>query len=367
MPQIEAYQLLQLMSVGLLQVQKSASKGAPLIPLNATLKQAWEQLCFLCFQAGELPPRSLPELIDWLNRPVCTWAVIGDVLSAPEYQSPLLQNGDPSSLCIQLGSPAMDAYNPRLELEDEHFKRIYQLCKQRGDAGQYSKAREFICRNAILEDYYTVFSANEYGWDDDILHLIKACYEDIPSQFRIKDKSEEYVFLCPVCGWTLRRRRGEVFCHEDGSCAATHGDLTEGACKLAYRPGMSRTLEGIQRYVVAPERELIKLADTLTETWGVSATLYPGIDAYDLLIEFINGQRWAVDMKDHRNAAGLAMALRSFPYSPPWDRAFYVFPDERADSDGYLNQFANFWQPQKDVAFMGVRTFLKCVRQELEK
>ncbi|MCC7452336.1 MAG: hypothetical protein IT324_33350 [Anaerolineae bacterium] len=365
--QQQAHHLLTLLSIGLLELEESDTHDL-VIPLHPTIRQGWEELCFLCFQLGELPPRTLPELAAWLHRSPNEWTAIGQFFTGDEYKTPLLHGGSVSQLCIQLGDPYVGVFNVHLELEDALFKRIYDRCRQLGNAELYAQARLFLCRHPVIADHFSVLMSETEDWPANIRRLVEDCYEDIPPEAIFHHgKDVDVVLLCPYCGWTLRRRKREWVCHEGGFCLATHGDLAETAEQVPYRVGMSRLKEGVQRYVAAPERTLIKLADALNTMGGVHVTFYPELDSYDLLVEFMNGERWAVDMKEHRRAGRLAFHLKGFPFSPRWTRAFYLFPDHLADSEGYLNEFANYWTPQNDVSFMGVRAFLKNARKESEK
>jgi len=359
--------ILSLLSVGILQLEQTTqqSKTTPLLPLNPTLRQGWEQLCYQCFYVGELPPRTLTELIHWLNMPTNQWPVLGKSLVEPEFNLPLIEDGEPSTLCVRLGSPYMKVYNLQQELEDDVFRQIHELCYKLGDPALYTTVRTFINRNVVLEDAYASITANA-DWPDEIRGLLSQCYQRIPVQCVRKDVRGQYIVLCPHCGWPLEwNRRHEAGCYTGGPCTEMYGDLSESQIWKAYNPGMARTTEGIQRYVAAPEKSLLELVDALSSLWGIRLSLYPQLDAYDLLIEFINGQRWAVDLKDHKQAARLAIAinLKPFKYDPSWDRAFYVFPNYRAN-EVYLNEFANAWMPEKGVQFMKLRKFIAWAKQE---
>jgi hypothetical protein len=55
--------------------------------------------------------------------------------------------------------------------------------------------------------------------------------------------------------------------------------------------------------------------------------LWPNVDAYDLRLTFPDRQVWAVDVKDWASPYRLAEQVSPFRTNPPWDHAFFVFPD----------------------------------------
>ena len=57
--------------------------------------------------------------------------------------------------------------------------------------------------------------------------------------------------------------------------------------------------------------------------------MWPGYDAYDLLVTFPDGHRWAIDVKDWANPLLLGRSARPVPQEPPYDEAFWVVPHHR--------------------------------------
>lgn len=359
-------QALNFFAVGLYRLDKLSQKDnvVALLPLNLEFRQGWELLCYICFQAGELPPRTLSELVQWLRTPVSHWEVSTRLLAA-KFNAPLIEaSGILSALCIELASPLVEAINLRQEMEDALFRQIYQFCWDTGDVDGYSNVREFINRSKVLEDVYSGITVN-LNWHDEVRALLTRCYETIPKRCIRQDSEGKYIARCPHCGWVLEWKRDEATCYEGGSCAELKGDLGEHRVRQPYISGMVRTTSGIQRYVAAPETALLSLVDTVSAWWGVHCTLYPNLDAYDLLIEFPNGKRWAVDLKDYKRAVSLAFALRDkpFKFEPRWDKAFYVFPDYRANQ-AYLVEFGNYWQREKDVHYVGLQKLIALAKKE---
>lgn len=356
--------LLKTLAIGLsLQATESLrEKPSSVILLNDYLRHGWEQLCYQCFQRGELPPLTLPEFVRWLHKPVAEWNGIGDSLRQQNVDGILLEDGSPTLWCDELGGNLAKESNPRLALDDENFRNLYAVCRELGDTVLYTAARTFIVQHPILTDPF-IDLLNNPDWEL-IRAPLKACYESVPRRCN----HHTQIVCCPYCGWALEWKQDQARCYPEGDCAERAGDLSQSTETVAYNANILRTKAGVQRYVVAPEIVLIKLYKSLTQKRALHCTLYPGLDAYDLQIRFPNGSIWAVDVKDHRNAARLATDLNQKPFrhDPKWDHAFYIFPTDRGDAV-YQNTFENFWTAQKSVSFMNLTQFIRKVNRELER
>ena len=362
--EVQPVTCLKTLAIGLiLQSSEAVQSNSPLIlPLNDHLRHGWEQLCYQCFQAGELPPRTLQELVHCLHQPVEHWQGFGQVFQQQKISGALLEDGQPTLFCKELGGRLAAESNPRLALEDDNFRRLYDACIALGDKALYSASRAFIVTHPILRDPFAELFADP-TWEP-ILPELKSCYEPLP---RSSNHSGQ-VYCCPYCGWALEWRRDRANCHPGGECAERAGDLSQSTKTLEYDPNTVRAKAGVQRYVVAPELALMQLYRRLSQKRELLCTLYPSFDAYDLRIVFPNGRIFAVDLKDHQNAARLATDLNQRPFrrDPKWDRAFYLFPKDRGDM-AYLNTFDSFWTRQKAVSFMNTTRFIRLVNRELKR
>ncbi|MCC7447126.1 MAG: hypothetical protein IT324_06905 [Anaerolineae bacterium] len=351
--------ILAFLSVGLLQqaMQIDDGKALPVTLLHNYLQRGWEQYSYQCFSAGQIPPITLTELVALLHCPLREWVGLDQFYVT--VNDPLLENGRPSATCEAYGADLVDAKILDLELDDKYFRSLFDACKQLGDPTLYARSREFLVRNPIIDDPMTWLIV-EGDWPSAVRVALKNCYERVPRTC-IRDGQ---VMLCPHCGWTLEWHKDMANCHPGGVCGDVYGDFIQADQTTPYQPMLVRTRAGIQRYVVAVEIALINLYDKLRDEWGATCELYPHFDAFDLLITFSSGQRWAADFKDYQRARKLAIALnrRPFPFTG-WNRAFYVFPDHRARPE-YLNEFGNFWTPQKDVSFTSARSLLAMAKEQ---
>jgi hypothetical protein len=352
--------IITFISVGLLR-QLEPDETQPLQPvtmLKDMLRRGWEQYSYLCYSYGILPPSTLPEFVDLLHTPLNRWPAIPSGML--DDNGPLLQYGLPSPTCEHYGLDLLDIHVLDLELEDQYFRALFDICKQIGDPKIYSAVREFLVRNPLLSDPIEMILADP-RWHDLVREPLKNCYEKLPRSCLYNGQ----VVLCPHCGWAMMWQHGEAHCYPEGACTFVQGDLSQSELVASYSPLLMRTRAGIQRYVVGVELDLINLYDNLSTLWGVTCELYPRFDAFDLYVKFPNGQCWAIDFKDYHRPRKLALALNQlvFTFRPEWDRAFYIFADYRSHPS-YLNEFETFWMGQKGVSFMSASKILMLAKEE---
>jgi hypothetical protein len=343
-------EILTFFAVGLVRQCVAIYQGQPkaVTELDSHLRAGWEKLSFQSYADGLTPPLTLSDLVAWLHKPLAEWGI-----ALPEgwADKTLLQDAVPTDFCDKLGTELANVNDLRLEMQDASFRELHKYCRDLGDTALYSAMREFLIQNPILDDLVPAIQQDR-RWPSEVRNLLRRCFESIPAACIKKHDGQEWIAVCPHCGWTLAWAGDTPFCHRGGVCESVYGEGFEGLAWRSYDSAMCRTTEGIQRYVVAPEVPLLTLRDDLTKLHGVRCELFPHFDAYDMLISLPNGKKWAVDMKDHRDSARLGRTLKPFSTVPAWDKAFVVFPQHRKDRD-YLNRFKNHWKRAKneDVCF----------------
>lgn len=363
MDQAQAFHnILILFARGLVEQEDAIENGhyQSVIDLNPHIDRAWQQLSFICWNSGITPPRTLPELVQWLHIAPAEW--LGSSDARFDWSEPLLEAGFVTDYGESLADVLKGEAYPRLALEDTHFRAIHRTTREMGKPGLYSDLRVFLIRNPIVEDYIGQVASN-HAWGNTLHPMVMECYEPIPpSCIRMKNNVKS-VALCPHCGWTLQWKHNEAACHVGGPCILAQSDLSANAVWIPYQPAMRRTKEGIQRYVVAPEVLLLDLYSRLSKMRGAICTLFPEFDAYDLHIEW-DGGIWAVDLKDHRNPHKLVRRMPAFNRYPQWSRAFYLFPNHRV-TESYLQVFENRWKREPDVEFMSLSAFIRLINREM--
>lgn len=352
------------LALGIFQ-QESGENQTPVSVLNPLIRQAWEYLCAVAYHHHAEIPDNFIDFVNLLHTPVKEWTIIGEHCQDLGLSNSVLDEDGLTLEFRALAETIANSYTPHLELEDSLFREIFDLCTKLEDARSYTAIRQFFIENPIHDDIYDLDES--LGWEESLSTHVTQCYEVIPSM-SIRGGDTQHIVKCPHCGWVLNWRGDDAYCHDGGACNKLYHPLAtyenDPQYRVAYHPDLSRTCEGIQRYVVAPEIALLELYNQLQQEPFVQCELYPNFDSYDLLVILPSGDRWAVDVKDWSSAVSLALGLadKPFRYFPEWDKAFYVFPNYRANQT-YMNEFKNYWTPQKDVRFTSQRKFVKLVRE----
>ncbi|MBD2568810.1 MULTISPECIES: restriction endonuclease-related protein [Nostocaceae] len=366
---IQAKKILTRIAVGLVEQQEKITKrnASPITSSNEHIKSGLEQLSVLCITHKSMPPLHHKEVVNWLHQPVEDWPGVGQLMADANLFGSLLFLGQPTDLAYEL-SERMLSGNPEIEIQDIPFKDILEYCSENKLDEQYIRARLFLVQNPYLE-WGTKIINSDLDWEPEIRSLLCATYERIPLNCRVKQNGVEQIALCPRCGWTLEWQgssRHRAVCYSD-LCSRLVSDINTPQQWIPYRPESMRTIRGIQASVVAPERSLIQLINTLVNL-GLDCSLWPSIDNYDLMIKFPNGKVWAVDMKDQANARELAWSLKPLKQFPAWDKAFYIFPDYRYKGK-YKKVFQAVWDVRcqensalRDIGIFSVKQFVGQVK-----
>jgi len=311
-------QSIQWLAIGLLQreIRYNENVPDPITNLGSYLKNGWARLSYCCWQNGIFPPRTISELRVWLHQPLSKWKTIGDYFTNRGWDEALLIDGSPSALCENIGAEFAKTVDPQLELEDDYFRHVRKLCLERYTPRVYTELRVYIIRHPLIEDQFSLMANT--NWHSELTQSLLNCYEAIPRRCIRNVGNKNFITLCPYCGWALEWFGDEAKCYRGGSCNQIHGDLSQSLEYVEYdiNTPMMRTKPGIQRFIVAPEKQLVELADKLKNEWGLRIELFPNFDSYDLLIIFLRGTHWAIDMKDHRSARLLANHLKFIPHIP---------------------------------------------------
>jgi len=213
-------------------------------------------------------------------------------------------------------------------------------------------------------------------------------YEPIPGWAWATRNGERYWFACPICRWPMRFQLGRVACcylpHASAigtplvkwgatgppelgawrrdrlSAAGIPHDVEVAANLVEEHVSLVRP---VWRYSTVPGVEEWYLARKCNDMAGVTATLWPHTDAYDLLVE-IEGRkrRWRVDVKDYTDPGRLVGVLARNEALRAGDMLIVV-PAHRADQVGLLNERLQdaFGQPRRRFAATSAQ-FLRQVR-----
>lgn len=230
----------------------------------------------------------------------------------------------------------------------EKARLEYQQSLDDGEAeeieSKYAATRRFIIENC-------------FTYPTEIRRFVPYSYREIIQQ--MYDPAIEYderlnfdnqYWECPVCGALNVDGDGQLSSVKPSAC------LRRCPSSTGWR-GLERDSKrlvlklGLQRRTLIPGKEEIRLFDWLRNDvrpntdYLQKIILYPGVDRYDIRLEFADGQAWAVDVKDYRDPLALGKQIKeppssfSFDQRLKWNRFFYVVPDYRQqDHPGYCSK-----------------------------
>lgn len=215
----------------------------------------------------------------------------------------------------------------RDNLENRQFQRLMERLRS-ADYGVEAQRDYVLLRSFLIEsadttraDIRTTFAGRKITPFD-----VSEIYEDCGPRDG---------WTCDLCG-PLRERRGQPRGLRPSACD-DHGIDRPYVHRVSEKPGRCRVRTGIQLRTTLPglpEMSLFHVLEALREKYSSqihAVYLWPGLDRYDLRVEFCSGMAWAADVKDHRKPDCLAKTLTPLygEGSLRYDKAFYVFPLRR--------------------------------------
>ena len=328
------------------------------------LRVGLSRLAACMIRAGTEPVHSIPDAIEVMQKPVGTWNVSP---APPEILRDLVLMEDEA-----LGWDAEECIvsNPDVagELTQRIMLRVIENCRGRGDQDGYVKFRRFVIEHPVATQIELI-EALEAVSDDSLRSLLNEAYEEVPGY----TTSGGAVQTCKRCGWTAASN----VTTQEGRCANRRCRQLDGVQAGQYpdrhpmSPGLRRVRAGLARYTTQPGGLELSLYRSLSKLKDLKVELWPGFDAFDIGIEFPDGDLWAVDCKDSGRPGFLATRLsrEEFPQQDSWRRAFYVFPYYRRElTPQYGRIFSSGWRTEDQrVSWSFDDEFLKMVESKLRK
>lgn len=305
------------------------------------LRRGCSRLGAYMLRAGATPPIDVPDTIALLNQPVGAWQVW---TAPPEHmRTVILMDGED----ITDDAENYIVANPDIVGESTQaiMKRVVQNCLARGDQEGYVLFRSWIIEHPVASRRELIEVRRKLS-DPALRDLFDEAYEDLPASLTVGSG----IRTCRRCGWTvLRDKNREAWRCSLSRCRQLEGFLPNR--HIDHYPSGSdvrRVRRGLARYTTLPGKLEMRLYQSLNRIRGLTVELWPDCDAYDIGIEFPDGQRWVVDCKDARNPVWLAHFLNEnqIPISGSTGRAFYVFPAyQRKLNPDYARAFSSRWRP----------------------
>ncbi|MFF2119389.1 hypothetical protein ACFVXH_18890 [Kitasatospora sp. NPDC058184] len=295
------------------------------LPYPAVAQHALDRTAVVCLLHGEVPPASLTELVERCREtPLEDWPL----RLPPDVVGPgdrLLdeQSGRPSELCHEWVDRAPD---PALRHRDRQvIGAALGLCRQYGEEQAYTAFRSLLVRQPVLTAA-GMFEVLGNMVLEPVHELVRLIYRPAPEAYQ-RDGSYR---ACGRCLTLLVPLGADEWWCERDRCRGL-GTPPSGQVLEAADVGVVLQLErSLRQFVTGPGRAEVELERDL-RALGLDVEMWPGCDAYDLLITFPDGHRWAVGVKDRANPFFLGREARAVPQEPSYDKAFWVVPRHRVD------------------------------------
>lgn len=365
---------LHLVATGVLRYHEQVTKGTFLkedYPLS--LELALNRLDAMLYRQGFPILRSVPALLAQCQQPLEQWSLSFPNANLPP-EAQLLRGPFPTKWCEDLACSAADV---EAELSERRFmERVFSLCRN-SKPTYYAEFRRFLIQNPVLTA--TVFL--EY-------QETLACAEVLkePLQVAYEKAPLDYVYLghflcCPHCGNLLQPLLPGQFpvCEEERCRQIPYSPRrAKQPRRIPARQEVYWLRRDLRRFVMMPGRAELRLEERLLKL-GAQVEMWPEFDRYDLRVLLPTPKKTviAVDVKDWASPFLLARKVKrqGFPTTPPWDHAYFVFPQERRqDQPRYVDLFQAVCNSQPSNLTIGrvvkaafEQQFLHVVRTMLKK
>lgn len=292
---------------GLVALQEEMdSHGHPHAPYPAELQRGLDVAGWLNVAEEGAYPVTLAELLVCAGRPVYEWcAQLGEPLADEYYASRLLEDLEVTRDCLSLAA--------RLRQDPEHelFKVLMRCCDEAGAAGQelYAAWRRTVIEVPVAGGYTQLLGRERIFMQhlDLAQRLINAFYVRLPSVHAVGGK----VYLCPSTGTRLRKIGGK-WVSEMRDQSAQRRLQREGPRPLDYTPDVLELRRPARLFWALPGWHELQLREAAMAL-GWEVELWPKFDTVDLLLRKAGSTtRYAIDLKDHLSAQGLARSFERF-------------------------------------------------------
>lgn len=228
------------------------------------------------------------------------------------------------------GNQKFDAHELKLVLDNRKIREaVLKVQKHPELEDAYVTLRRFLIENPWINISDGIHIPNE---SIQLMGKVSDFYEKpSPNMFH-----EGKYWLCPRCNGILIWADGKPRCATRGLCDQI-ADLTQAK---AITTDISTLKMTFRKRVQLPGLPELDLYRELAKVPGVTVTLWPEADRYDLLVEKNRISRWAIDVKDYASEFTLSNLLRQS--KPPYKKDvkfYYVIPDYRERmTSGYLQK-----------------------------
>ncbi len=316
---LSEYETLRYLATGLIEWEKRLPDERSQPP--DALRLGMSRMYLSSLLCNEKAPANLRDFFIWAKQPVSSWSPAQTVDNLSPYVT-LLEDGEVSDFARQWQMEGVDTVK---QVEESIMLDVLEYCRAQQLEDSYRSFRYLIITQPLVSflDYRRLSNAPE-------MRPLKRFLQQV--YVRLEDLTEDNAYyLCPRCKYVQKRcsdgtrRCRNAFCEQ--LCTKLKRPVSVSIPRDEVGQWMAVT-PGIYQYVTLPGIWEVQLAEALTRL-GIRITLWPQIDAFDLLVEFSRKVRWAIDVKDwsYLNREGLK---RLRPISG-MKETFVAFPNEREE------------------------------------
>lgn len=352
--------ILHLIASGVVQLaQQTASGQAPKLPYPIPLQRGLDRFVAVCLRRDVPPPQGAPGLLAWCHQPLHSWPLELPV-GAIGINDTLLQDNRPTEVCEEW---AYDERDIEAEIgEQSIMSAVLTKCRNINAPESYQAFRRLLIESPVL----TQFEFQKHNLNPILRPLseyLTAAYQPAPTVH----SRNGYFYCCPICNNLLWRTVDDVLICENKLCYPSEKEPQQ---RIPQDQGVLWVTRGIRRFVSVPGIFELRLESRLKGLLGDdNVEMWPAFDQYDLRLTFFDGEVWALDAKNWANPFLLAkdVQLNPIPSTPPWQKAFYVFPNERRQQrPDYVRAFETYYNPkQYQIEAIFERDLLTAVKRKL--
>ncbi|MFI7114612.1 hypothetical protein ACIBK9_50465 [Nonomuraea sp. NPDC050227] len=315
--------LIRTLAGALLALDAQTGLDAFSLPYPAEAQRALDRTILACLLREATPPASLTELVLWCKEvPLADWPVeLPTDAIGPEDRLLDADSGRPTELCHEWAERTRDS---ALAFRDrEIIHTALRLCRAAGEEEAYTAFRGLLVNRPVLTAPESFEVLNDLVLEP-VHDLIRRIYLPVPASY-LYDGA--YV-CCARCLTLLVPTHGGGWWCERDHCRR-QGPAPAGRRLRREDTGELHQVERpLRQFVTGPGRAEAALQQELSAL-GLTLRMWPGYDAYDLLVTFPDGHRWAIDVKDWANPFFLGRSARPVPQEPSYEEAFWVVPRHR--------------------------------------
>ena len=310
--------------------------------------------------SGKPIPTTLPEFFKSAASPIKSWWEPVKALSNITDTATLIEDGLVSDFAREWALSGKDSIH---QIQELPLAKLKEFCERHQLDDSYRQARgELIVAQPVLKiaqlrkkvETKELVKARDFFKMDD-----EGFYKPVIDLFG----GIEYR-LCPRCKYIQRLWEGEYICRKKSCELIVRQKGLKNHIQIIPTAEINEWVAvtpGVHRYGTIPGIWELELRDKLVEL-GAKVTLYPQIDRYDLLVEFPNSQKWAIDVKDWSYVSKERLSKVSCQLGV--NATFVVFPDANDLNIPAIRKRKEF-QPQA-LKGLQLRLISEIVRQAKE-